>query len=156
MRKLETFVNEKLRVTKSSVVPDLIALIESKDKKDYESRRQQLLEYLKNDSDLPIAELIDWQNGLKKLAKKYQRGYDTFLWIQYGFICYGTWDDMYSVYWSSHKKSVRNYINAGEGFKDFACNTKELTESKGVFIITENKELLDQVDILKQKSEPAV
>lgn len=156
MRKLETFVNEKLRVTKSSVVPDLVALVESKDKKDYESRRQQLLEYLKNDSDLPVAELIDWQNGLMKLAKKYQRGYDTFLWIQYGFICYGTWDDMYSVYWSRLKRGVRNYINGGEGFKDFACNAKELTESKGVFIITENKELLEQIDILIQKSEPAV
>ena len=32
MRKLEAFVNEKLRITKSSVVPNLIALIESKDK----------------------------------------------------------------------------------------------------------------------------
>lgn len=155
MRKLETFVNEKLRVTKSSV-PDLIALIESKDKNDFTVRLQQLLEYLKNDSELPIAELIDWQNGLKKLAKKYQRGYDTFLWIQYGFICYGTYDELYYVYVDKRTRRIIVNIEAEYGFKDFACNTKELTESKGVFIITENKELLDQVDILKQKSEPAV
>ena len=154
MRKLETFVNEKLRITKGSVVPDLIALIETKDKKDYKYRCQQLLEYVKNDSELPIAEIVDWQNGLKKLARKYQRGNDTFLWVQEDFIFYGTWDDMYSLYWSRLKKGIRNYINGGEGFKDFACNDKELIESKGVFIITENKEFMEQIDYLKQKSEP--
>lgn len=154
MRKLETFVNEKLRVTKSSVVPDLIALIESKDKNDFESRLQQLLEYLKNDSELPIAEMVDWQKCLKRLARKYQRGYDTFLWVLNDFMCYGTWDDMYSVHWSKLRKSVRNYINGGEGFKDFGCNDIEIYENGGVYIITENKELLEQIDILKQKSDP--
>ena len=153
MRKLETFVNEKLRITKSSV-PDLIALIESKDKNDYESRLQQLLEYLKNDSELPVAEMIYWQNGLKKLARKYLRGYDTFLWIINDFMCYGTWDDMYSVHWSRLKHGVRNYIIGGEGFKDFAANDNEISENGGVYIITENKELLEQIDILKQKSDP--
>ena len=44
MRKLETFVNEKLRITKSSV-PNLIAIIESKDKNDYEKKQQE--EYMK-------------------------------------------------------------------------------------------------------------
>ena len=35
MRNLETYVNEKLRVTKSIATPSLIALAESKDLKDY-------------------------------------------------------------------------------------------------------------------------
>lgn len=155
MRKLETFINEKLRISKGPIVPDLIALIESKDKTEYTSRLQQLLEYLKNDSSLPIAEMINWHSGLKRLAKKYQRCYDTFLWIQNDFMCYGTWDDMYSVHWSRLRKCVKNYIIGGEGFKDFACNSKEIAESKGVFIIPENTELLEQLDYLKQKSEPA-
>ena len=47
---LETFVNEKLKVTKSSAVPDLISFLESKTKKEFESKCKQLLEYLKNDS----------------------------------------------------------------------------------------------------------
>lgn len=155
MRKLETFVNEKLRVTKSSV-PNLVALIESKDKTEYTFRLQQLLDYLKNDNDLHIAELIDWHSGLKKLARKYQRGYDTFLWILNDFMCYGTWDDMYSVHWSRLKRGVRNYINGGDGFKDFACNDKEISENGGVYIIIDNKEFMEQIDYLKQKSEPAV
>lgn len=154
MRKLETFVNEKLRITKSSVVPNLIALIESKDRKEFQSRCKQLSEYLNNDSDLPLAELKDWQNGLKKLARKYKTSYDTFLWVLQDFIIYGTWDDMYNVYWSRIKEGVKNYNDGGGGFKDFACNEQELTESKGVYIITENKELLEQIDILKQKSDP--
>lgn len=154
MRKLETFVNEKLRVTKDSDVPDLIALIESKDKNDFTVRLQQILEYVKNDSELPIAEMVDWHSGLKKLARKYQRGHDTFLWVLSDFMCYGTWDDMYSVHWSKLRKSVRNYINGGDGFKDFAANDNEISENGGVYIITENKELLEQIDILKQKSEP--
>ena len=55
MRKLETYVNEKLKVTKSSAVPDLISFLESKDKEEFDPKCKQLLEYLKNDSNLPIA-----------------------------------------------------------------------------------------------------
>jgi hypothetical protein len=69
-------------------------------------------------------------------------------------MCYGTWDDMYSVHWSRLKRGVRNYINGGDGFKDFAANDNEISENGGVYIITENKELLKQLDYLKQKSEP--
>lgn len=46
MRKLEEFIIEKLRVTKSSYVPDLLALMDSKDKNEYESKYQQLLELI--------------------------------------------------------------------------------------------------------------
>ena len=152
MRKLETFVNEKLRVTKGPTVPDLIAIVESKDRKEFQSRCKQLSEYLNNDSDLPLAELKDWQNGLKKLARKYKTSYDTFLWCFQDFIIYGTWDDMYNVYWSRIKEGVKNY-NDGGGFSDFSTNDAEISESGGVYIITENKELLEQIDILKQKSE---
>jgi hypothetical protein len=154
MKQLTELINEKLRISKGPVVPDLIALIESKDKNDFIVRLQQLLEYVKNDNELPIAEMIDWHSGLKKLARKYQRSYDTFLWILNDFMCYGTWDDMYSVHWSRLKRGVRNYINGGDGFKDFAANDNEISENGGVYIITENKELLKQLDYLKQKSEP--
>lgn len=154
MRKLETFVNEKLRVTKSSGIPDLTAIIESTNKEEYKLQCKNLIEYMKNDSDLPVAELIDWQNGLKKLARKYKNSYDTFLWVLDDYICYGTWDEMYSVYWSRLKKGTKNYIVGGDGFKDFACNDQELMQSKGIFILTENKEFMEQIDILKQKSEP--
>lgn len=154
MRNLETFVNEKLRVTKGSGIPDLTTILECTDKEEYNLYCKNLIEYLKNDSDLPVAELIDWQNGLKKLARKYKNSYDTFLWVLRDFICYGTWDEMYSVYWSRIKKGTKNYIIGGEGFKDFACNDQELIQSKGVFILTENKEFMDQIEILKQKSEP--
>ena len=154
MRKLETFVNEKLRVTKGPTVPDLIAIVESKDRKEFQSRCKQLSEYLNNDSDLPLAELKDWQNGLKKLARKYKTSYDTFLWVFQDVIIYGTWDDIYNVYWSRIKEGVKNYNDGGSGFKDFACNDQELTESKGVYIITEDTEFMEQIDILKQKSDP--
>lgn len=154
MRKLETFVNEKLKVTKSSGIPDLTTIIECTNVEEYKLQCKNLIEYLKNDSDLPVAELIDWQNGLKKLARKYQRGYDTFLWVLRDFICYGTWDEMYSMYWSRIKKGTKNYIIGGEGFNDFACNDQELMQSKGVFILTENKEFMEQIEILKQKSVP--
>ena len=42
MRNLETYVNEKLRVTKDIYVPDLIALLKSKDIKEFNSRCEQL------------------------------------------------------------------------------------------------------------------
>ena len=62
MRKLETYVNEKLKVTKSSSVPTLISILESTDRKEYTLRCEHLLEYLKYESDLPIAELKDKHN----------------------------------------------------------------------------------------------
>lgn len=154
MRKLETFVNEKLKVTKGSIVPDLIAIVESTDNKEYRLQCKNLIEYLKDESDLPIAELKDWQNGLKKLARKYKNSYDTFLWVHQDFISYGTWDELYAVHWSRLKRGVKNYTIGGDGFKDFVCNDQELTQSKGVFILTENNELMEQIDILKQKSKP--
>ena len=152
MKHLETFVNEKLRVTTGSTVPDLIAIVEeSKDRKEFKSRCQQLSEYLINDSDLPIADLEDWKNGLKRLAIKYKNGYDTFLWVFRDFIFYGTWDDMYSVRWAKIN-GTKPYINKMDGFKDFYCNDEEITESKGVFILTEDPEFMEQIDYLMQKA----
>ena len=154
MIKLETYVNEKLKVTKSSVIPDLIALVGSKNRKDFESKFKQLAEYLKYDSDLPIAELKDKHNYLKWLDGKYKNGNDTFLWIG-DVIFYGTWDDMYSMTWSNQFK-VRNHKDGRDGFKDFVCSDNEIIKSKGVFIITENTELMEQIDILKKKADKIV
>ena len=158
MRKLETYVNEKLRVTKSIVTPSLIALAESKDLKDYESKCEQLLEYLNNYSNLPIAELEDYRNNFKELSRKYENTYDTFLWVyqsNYNFrIFYGTWDDIYSIRWSKSNNRIMNYdIRLGVGgFKEFTFNDQEISESGGVFIITENDELMEQIDYLVQKA----
>ena len=153
MIKLETFVNEKLKITKSSAVPDLITLIESKDRKEFDSRSNQLLEYLKNDSDLPIADLEDFEHDLKKIDQKYQNRNDTFLWVYNGFIYYGTWDESYSTYWSRNNNIVKTITNGREGFKDFVCTNREIMQRKGVFIITENDDLMKQIDILKKKAE---
>ena len=151
MRKLETYVNEKLTVTKSSSVPDLIALLESKNIKEFNLQLINLLEYLKDNSNLPIADLEEVHDDLKKLDEKYQNGNDTFSWIG-DVIFYGTWDDVYSMSWSNQFK-VRNYKNGRDGFKDFVCSDNELSKSKGVFIITENDVLMEQIDILKKKAD---
>ena len=115
-----------------------------------------MLEYLKNDSDLPIADLEEVQNDLKRLDEKYQNGNDTFLWITDKLMRYGTWDELYSMFWSKANNSIRNYHsnNGIEGFKDFLYYDVEIPYSKGVFIITENSELMKQIDILKKKTEP--
>ena len=156
MIKLETYVNEKLRVTKNAGIPYLIALLESKDIKEYESKCEQLLEYLNNYSNLPIAELEGYKNSFKELSRKYENTYDTFLWVyqsNYIFrIFYGTWDDIYSIRWSKVNNRIMNYdIRVGVGgFKEFTFNDQEISESGGVFIITENDELMEQIDYLIQ------
>ena len=147
MRKLEEFIIEKLRVTKSSYVPDLLAIMDSKDKNEYESKYQQLLEYIKNDSDLPIAELEDWKNDLKRISRKYKNGYDTFLMFSEDFIFFGTWDEVYYMYRPIGKNKVRTR-SYGSGFSDFSVNETEISESGGIYIITENTELVKQVDYL--------
>ena len=57
MRKLETYVNEKLKVTKGSGVPNLLLLLECTNIEEFNLQLRNLLEYLKDDMDLPIADL---------------------------------------------------------------------------------------------------
>ena len=153
MRKLETYINEKLRVTKGSGVPNLLSILESTNRKEFNLQLKNLLEYLKDDSDLLIADLDGYQNDFKILAAKYKNGNDTFLWVRNNFIYYGTWDESYSVYWSRNNNVVKAITNGRDGFKDFVCTDREIMQSKGVFIITENDDLMKQIDILKKKAE---
>ena len=157
MKNLEEFVIEKLKVTKGSGVPNLISIISSNNREVFNLRLKNLLEYLKEDSDLPIADLEDIENGrFKKIDSKYKNRNDTFLYVYGKLIDYGTWDEMYSIYWSRVNNSIRNFNNGMEGFKDFITDDTELKHSKGVFIITENEELMKQIDILKKKADPVV
>ena len=153
MRKLETFVNEKLRITKGSSVPNLISILESTNKEEFMLQCENLLEYLKDDSNLPMAELEDdfFEDGIKKLKRKYQNTYDTFLWVTNNVINYGTWDDRYNMFWSRLGNCVKNHIIYGDGFNNFICEEQELIQSKGVFIITKNSELMKQIDVLMKK-----
>ena len=153
MRNLETYVNEKLRVTKDIYVPDLIALLKSKDIKEFNSRCEQLSEYLKNDSDLPIADLEDFENGIKKrkLSKKYENGDDTFLYVQPNErVFFGVWDNMYVIRWFKNDNAAKCYVTDEFGFNELSFDYQELSESGGVFIITENAELMKQIDYLVQ------
>lgn len=156
MRKLETFVNEKLRITNRlidrSKTPDLKAILNSKDANDYESRCKQLIEYLNNESNLPVAELVDWKNDHKRISRKYQNTDDIFLCVFETFIFYGTYDNKYSIYWSSLNNGVRNLID-GDGFSDFSTNDQEISETGGIYIITENKELVKHIDYLIEHAE---
>ena len=156
MRKLEEFVIEKLKVTKGSGIPNLLSILESTNREEFNLQLINLLECLKDDSNLPIADLEEVHDDLKKLDEKYQNGNDTFLWITDKLMQYGTWDELYSVYWSRANNSIRNYNSGVEGFKSFLCYYTERLYSKGVFILTENKELMKQIDILKKKAESSV
>ena len=158
MRKLETYVNEKVRVTKGIATPSLIDLLEAKDEAKFDSTCEQLLEYLNNYSNLPIAELEVRKTGFKQLLREYENSNDTFLWLYQSNhifnIFYGTWDDIYSMYWSNANNRTINYdLRPGlNGFKEFTFNDQEISESGGVFIITENDELMEQIDYLIQKA----
>lgn len=151
MRNLETFVNEKLRVAKSSFIPDLIAIVESKDINEFNSKCERLSKYLKNDSDLPMAELEYLNNGPKKLSKKYENTHDTFLWVKEDkYIFYSTLNAAYSLRWSGINNAAKCYNAGAHGFKEFTFNDQEISKSEGVYIITENAELMKQIDYLVQ------
>ena len=65
---------------------------------------------------------------------------------------YGTYDNKYSTYWSSLNNSVKNLID-GDGFSDFSTNDEEISESGGIYIITENTELVKHVEYLIEHAE---
>ena len=153
MRKLETHVNEKLRVAKSAFMPDLIAIVESKTKQEFDSKYKQLLEYLKNDSDLPTAELEVSTSSFKKLLREYKNGYDTFLVIIEDTIFFGEWGKADYVSWNVNKGRIE-IVKLGYGFSEFTTTDVEISKYGGVYIITENSELMKQIDILKKKAEP--
>ena len=156
MIKLEEFVIEKLKVTKGSGIPNLLSILESTNREEFNLQLINLLECLKDDSNLPIADLEEVHDDLKKLDEKYQNGNDTFLWVTDKLMQYGTWDELYSVYWSRANNSIRNYNSGVEGFKSFLCYYTERLYSKGVFILTENKELMKQINYLMEKAERRV
>ena len=155
MRKLETYVNEKLRVTKGSGIPNLISFLGSKTKKEFDSNCEQLLEYLNKDSNLPMAELEVRKTGFKQLLREYENGHDTFLWVTYPDVFfYGTWDDAYCMTYSTIKNGVKNYTSSIiKGFKDLVFDNEEIYKSGGVYIITEDEELMKQINYLMQKAE---
>ena len=152
MIKLETYVNEKLRVTKNAAIPDLFALVGSKNRKDFEYRYTQLAEYLKYDSDLPVAELEHRNSDVKSISRKHENQYDIFLAILENVIFYGTWDSMYYIQWGRGKRRARN-INFKDRFSEFVVSDAEIPEYGGVYIITENKELVKQINYLMQTAE---
>ena len=153
MRKLETYVNEKLRVAKSAFIPDLIAIAESKTKQEFDSKYKQLLDYLKNDSDLPTAELEVSTSGFKKLLREYKNGYDTFLVIIEDTIFFGEWGKADYVSWNVNKGRIE-IVKLGYGFSEFTTTDVEISKYGGVYIITENSELMKQIDYLMRKAEP--
>ena len=152
MRNLETYVNEKLRVVKGSFIPDLIAIAESKTKQEFDSKYKRLLDYLKNYSDLPIAELEVSAGGFKKLLREYENSYDTFLAIIEDTIFFGEWGNAGYVSWDDNKGRIE-IVKLAYGFSAFATTDAEISKYGGVYIITENSELMKQIDILKKKAE---
>ena len=155
MRKLETYLNEKLRVVKGSFMPDLIAIAESKTKQEFDSKYKRLLDYLKNDSDLPIAELEVSAGGFKKLLREYKNGYDTFLVIIEDTIFFGEWGKAGYVSWDDNKGRIE-IVKLAHGFAAFTTTDVEISKYGGIYIITENSELMKQIDYLMQKAEPRV
>ena len=85
------------------------------------------------------------------LSTKYVGGYDTFLVVLENFIFYGTWDNMYCISWNISTNRVKN-SKCDHGFSDFTTINSEISESGGIYIITENKELMEQIDYLMQKA----
>ena len=95
------------------------------------------------------------KTGFKQLLREYENSNDTFLWVDYpdGFF-YGTWDDVYGIIYSKLKPGIRNYTSHVKGFKDVLLDDKDISASGGVFIITENEVLLEQIDYLIKNAEP--
>lgn len=153
MRKLETYLNEKLKVVKGSFMPDLIAIAESKTKQEFDSKYKRLLDYLKNDSDLPIAELEVSAGGFKKLLREYENSYDTFLAIIEDTIFFGEWGNAGYVSWDDNKGRIE-IVKLAYGFSAFTTTDAEISKYGGVFIITENAELLEQINYLAQNAKP--
>ena len=104
-----------------------------------------------------MAELEVRETGFKQLLREYKNSNDTFLWVTYpdGFF-YGTWNNTYAMVYSNIRNSIKNYSSSViKGFKDLVFDNKEISESGGVYIITENKELMKQINYLMQKAEPS-
>ena len=91
------------------------------------------------------------RGGFKEISTKYENGHDAFLVVLENIIFYGTWDNVYYVTWNNKKRYVENGSYA-YGFSRFTMSDREISDYVGVFIITENKELLEQINYLAQNA----
>ena len=56
--------------------------------------------------------------------------------------------------YSTIKNGVKNYTSSIiKGFKDLVFDNEEISKSGGVYIITENSELMKQINYLMQNAE---
>ena len=86
--------------------------------------------------------------------KKYGNGDDTFLYVQPNErVFFGVWDNMYVIRWFKNDNAAKCYVTDEFGFNELSFDYQELSESEGVFIITENEELMKQIDYASQTSE---
>ena len=100
---------------------------------------------------MPIAELQVRRGGFKEISTKYENRYDTFLVVVDEGIFYGTWDIVHYLSWNN----LKGYVENGSyeyGFSRFTMSDREISDYVGVFIITENKELLEQINYLAQNA----
>ena len=61
---------------------------------------------------------------------------------------------MYGLTYSTIKNGIKNYTSSViKGFKELIFDNEDISESDEVYIITKNKELMEQIDYLIQKAE---
>lgn len=134
MRNLETYVNEKLKVSKKYIGDiNLVDFIKCENKIEFEALLEALRKELKENAMLaPIKQNIHNLYILK--SPDPDRMY---IMINNRAFFIGTYDELYYVYVDKRTRRIIVNIEAEYGFKDFTMNDEEKQEYGGIYYLPE-------------------
>ena len=134
MRKLETFVNEKLKVSNKYVGDfNLVDFVNCDNLIEYEALLETLRKEIKENATLaPI------KQGYDKLYTVVDSGKNLiYIFINKRAFFIGTYDNMYYVFADHRTKRIIVNTEGNYGFKNFSMNDDEMNQWGGVYILPE-------------------
>lgn len=134
MRKLEAFVNEKLKVSNKYVGEiNLVDFVNCDNVIEYEALLETLRKEIKENAMLaPIKQMYD------KLYKVVDSGKNIiYIFINRRAFFIGTYDDMYYVFADRRNKRIIVNSEPNSGFKDFTMNFDEMQQWGGIYYLPE-------------------
>lgn len=151
MKQFNKYIFEKLKITSSDSDNNfLLDVFNSKSPDEFKRTKDILLNYI-NDNCFD-AKLVKRNYHEYILDPSLENNNDTYIYVGEKAVTFGTYKEAFILHYSTYFESTE-VAHEEEGFAGFITTAKKLIESIGVFIVTNEYSLLDQIEQLKTESE---
>jgi len=151
MKQFNTYIFEKLKIKSNDNVNNfLLNVFNSKSFNEFKHNKDILLNYLYDNCHDVI--LVKRSYNEYILNPSIKNNDDIYIYVGEKAVTFGTYRDAFVLRYSTYFESTK-VIHEDEGFSSFVTTPKKLRESIGVFIVTNEYSLLEQIEQLKNESE---